>query len=347
MHVNSQQPEGNPDIPERLNRQPEEGPRSLDSLTQQPEGESSAPVQQPEGNPDILDRLPRWVFTAMLFVAAIVWGSGFFVMKEAVELLQPSTLVGVRYLMAAVLMFLLFRKRILSNLGSHQLFYGAVLGVVYYIAFLLQTQGLTDTTPGKNAFLTATYAVMTPFVFWVVARRRPALVNVVVALVCLVGIGFVSLDGDLAMRWGDALTLACAVFFALHIALLGKYTQGIDVFLLTFMQFAACGVCGLVFGLAFEAQPPLESVLTPSVVGQLVWLAVVCSVVASLGQNVGQTRVPPSQAALILSLESVFGVLFSVLFYGEVLTVRLVVGFAIIFAAIVWSELAASRREAP
>ncbi len=309
------------------------------------EAEESEQRQAPHGDAR-LDRLPTWAFTAMLFVAAIVWGSGFFVMKEAVDLLRPSTLVGARYMLAAIIMLVIFPRRILGNLTAKQLVPGAVLGVVYFVAFLLQTQGLTDTTPGKSAFLTATYAVMTPFVFWLVGRSRPTLVHIGVAVMAVIGVGLVSLDAGLAIGWGDGLTLAGAAFFALHIALLGLYTRDCDVFLLTFMQFFMCGLCGLGLGFATEAQPPLESVLTLSVVGQIVWLAVVCSVIASLGQNVGQTRVPPSQAALILSLESVFGVLFSVLCYGEVLTLRIVAGFVVIFVAIVISETVANKGNA-
>ena len=281
----------------------------------------------------------------MLFVAAIVWGSGFFVMKEAVDLLRPSTLVGARYMLAAAIMFVLTPGHIVRNWQMRQVLPGLALGAIYFIAFYLQTQGLTDTTPGKSAFLTATYAVMTPFVFWVVGKRKPVLVNVLAAVVAVIGIGLVSLDGGLGIGWGDALTLAGALFFALHIALLGRYTQSCDVFLLTFLQFLACGVLGLGLGLATEVQPPIGQVLQPSVVGQIVWLAVVCSVIASLGQNVGQTRVPPSPAALILCLESVFGVLCSVIFYGEELTLRIVLGFAIIFVAIVISETIGSQDE--
>ena len=315
---------------------------ALDSMSEAPEPEQlkTSPAASR------FDRLPTWAFTVMLFVAAIVWGSGFFVMKEAVDLLKPSTLVGARYFLAALIMLAIFPKRIVRNLNAKQVIPGAVLGVVYFVAFLLQTQGLTDTTPGKSAFLTATYAVMTPFVFWLVGRSRPTLMNIGVALMAVIGVGLVSFDGSLAMGWGDGLTLAGALFFALHIALLGRYTRDCDVFLLTFMQFLMCGICGLGLGIATEPQPPIESVLTLSVVGQIVWLAVVCSVIASLGQNVGQTRVPPSQAALILSLESVFGVLFSVLCYGEILTVRIVVGFVVIFAAIVISETVANKKSA-
>ena len=303
---------------------------------------SPGTLASPSSSP-LLDRLPRWVFVAMLFVAAIVWGSGFFVMKEAVDLLKPSTLVGARYILAAAIMLVLTPRQIVRNLQASQVLPGVALGVVYFVAFYVQTQGLTDTTPGKSAFLTATYAVMTPFVFWVVGRRKPGLVNIVVALVAVIGIGLVSLDSGLGIGWGDALTLLGALFFALHIALLGRYTKDCNVFLLTFLQFLMCGVLGLALGLATEPQPALGQVLQPSIVGQIVWLAVVCSVVASLGQNVGQTRVPPSPAALILCLESVFGVLFSVLFYGEELTLRIMLGFMVIFVAIVLSETIGSR----
>ena len=286
-----------------------------------------------------LDALPSWVFKAMLFATAVFWGSGFFVMKDAVEVLGPSTLVGTRYSLAALVMLVLFHRNIRAHLTRDVVGAGLLLGVVYFLAFLVQTIGLADTTPGKNAFLTAVYVVLVPFVFWVVARRRPTLSNIVMAVICLAGIGLVSLDESLSIGYGDAMTLLCTLFYATHVALLGRFAPGKDVFTLAFLQHMVCGVLGLSLGLLTEPQPAFSQIANPAFLGQIAWLALVCSFGATLFQTIGQSRVAPAQATIIMSLESVFGVLFSVLFYGEVLTVRIFVGFALVFVAIVGSEL--------
>lgn len=290
-----------------------------------------------------LDRLPDWAFKLMLLAAPLIWGASFVVMKYSLDAMGPATLVGVRFLVSAALMLLFFFRKIRANLNRRTVGAGIALGAVFFTAYWTQNIGLVATTPGKNAFLTAAYVVMVPFLFWILSSRRPNVLHVLAAVVCLVGIGLVSLDEALTMGFGDAMTLVCAFFFALHISLLSKFASGNDVFTMSFLQFLVCGVLGVLFGLATEPLPELSAVLDPSFLVQMAYLALGSSFAASLLQNVGQTRVNPSQAALILSLEGVFGVLISILIYGERPTAQMFAGFALIFLAIVISEVLAER----
>jgi drug/metabolite transporter (DMT)-like permease len=289
------------------------------------------------------DRLPSWVYYAMLFGCTLLWGSSFFVVKDVTEAVSPATLVGIRFTIAAVLVLAFFFKRVTGHADAATVRAGLAMGAAYFLAYWAQTVGITDTTPGKNAFLTATYCAIVPFLYWFVARRRPSRLNIVCAALCLVGVGLVSLDGDLSMRTGDVLTLVGAVFFAAQIALMGKYAGGKDVMALTFWQFAVTGVASLVAGTATEPAPDPAVLLAPSMLAQVAYLTFFVAFLACLMQNVGQTHVPPAQASLILCLESVFGVLFSVVFYGETLTPRVLLGFAVIFIAIVSSEVLATK----
>lgn len=291
----------------------------------------------------LFDRLPSWVYYAMLFGCTLLWGSSFFVVKDVTEAVSPATLVGIRFTIAAALVLAFFFKRVTGHADAATVRAGLAMGAAYFLAYWAQTVGITDTTPGKNAFLTATYCAIVPFLYWFVARRRPSRLNIVCAALCLVGVGLVSLDGDLSMRTGDVLTLVGAVFFAAQIALMGKYAGGKDVMALTFWQFAVTGVASLVAGAATEPAPDPAVLLAPSMLAQVAYLTFFVAFLACLMQNVGQTRVPPAQASLILCLESVFGVLFSVVFYGETLTPRVLLGFAVIFIAIVSSEVLATK----
>jgi drug/metabolite transporter (DMT)-like permease len=174
-----------------------------------------------------------------------------------------------------------------------------------------------------------------PFLYWIVARVRPDRYNILASAVCVAGIGLVSLGGDFTMRMGDALTLLCGVFYAMHIVAVACFSREHDIFLLTLIQFATAALLGLICGAIFEPFP--KEVGTGSI-WSLVYLCFFATAAALLMQNVGQKYTPPSAAALILSLESVFGALFSVLFYGERLTLKTSSGFVLIFLAVIISE---------
>lgn len=276
----------------------------------------------------------------MLLAATIIWGIAFVVMKDAVDVLPPAQLIGVRFLLTGLLMAAVFHRSLRGTLNGPCLRAGLVLALVTFLAFWVQTIGLADTTPGKNAFLTATYCVIVPFLLWIVARKRPTLANVGAAVLCIAGIGLVSMTaGSFHLEFGDLMTLLCAVFFAAQIIAISHYAQQFNVLALTVYQFLFGGLMGLVLGGLTEPAPTL-AVLTPDFAFNLFYLVVFASGLCYLFQNVGLAHVAPAQGSLLLSLESVFGVLASVLLYGEVVTGRMMLGFVLIFAAILISELA-------
>lgn len=299
----------------------------------------------------ITQRIPTPVYKLLLVVATIIWGLSFVVMKDAVDVLQPAYLIGFRFFATGIILFVLFFKRLkaafTSDLSKDYLVKGIILGLLCYLAFWVQTIGLDHTTPGKNAFLTATYCVLVPFAWWIISRKRPTAFNLIAAVLCVVGIGMVSLQGSLgemAMGYGDAMTLVSAVLFAIHIVYVSKFSRTNDVLVLTTLQFIVGGICGISYGMCFEALP-MASSLTPAFWMNMVYLVVFASCVALVIQNVALAHVPPAQASLFLSLESVFGVLFSVLLYGEEVGLRLIGGFLLIFVAIVVSEAFPLKRK--
>ena len=277
-----------------------------------------------------------------IVIATVIWGSSFVIVKDVTNVVTPAWILAVRFTSAALIMAIALLKRRQLYFERSHVGYGLLFGLAMFLAYYLQTIGITDTTPGKNAFLTGTYCVMVPFLAWAFLRRRPNRYNVIAALLCIVGVGFISLDGDLSIRFGDAMTLACALFYAIHIILVSQFAQGRDVFVLTMWQFVGVAVCSWVVG--FVAEPmPAWGTLPVSCWTSLAYLAVACTALALLLQNVGQAHLPAASAALLLSLEAVFGVAFSVALGAEDLTVRVVVGFALVFAAIVVSEVLPER----
>ena len=279
-------------------------------------------------------------YKMLLVLATLFWGFSFVVVKDAVDAITPAWLMFLRFGATALVLAVAFRKTLLRNLNLSHLFAGAILGVFSFLGFWVQTVGITDTTPGKNAFLTATYCVMVPFLYWLVARKKPTVFNLIAAVLCILGVAFVSMGNDfsLDMRWGDWLTLLSAVFFAIHMVLVPRFSARCDIMTITIVQIATSSLLGGVIGLATSPVPSFAQ-LGIDFWTQLAYLVLFASCCAMVFQNIAQTKVPPTQASLLMSLESVFGVVFSVLLYGEQITTTLLLGFALIFASIIISEV--------
>lgn len=282
------------------------------------------------------ENLTRRLAKPMLFAAAFIWGSSFFIMKDALDALPVQYLLAIRFTCGALLLGLFCWKK-WRGFTADYLWRGAIIGAFLYLAYSVQTYGLALTTPSKNAFLTAVYCVLVPFLYWLFARIRPDRYNVLAAVLCVTGVGLVSLTGDLTVNRGDGLTLVCAVFYAAHIVAVAKVSPGRDIYLLTVFQFAFAGLYAWIGGALGETFPA-QALTRPEVLWPLAYLAVMATTVALLFQNVGQVWSDPASASVILSLESVFGVLCSVLFAGDQVDGRMLAGFALIFVAVVCSE---------
>ncbi len=269
-----------------------------------------------------------------LFGATLIWGSSFFIMKNTVEVIPVFYLLAMRFFVAAIVVLILSINKI-RLINIEYLIKGGVMGILLFLAYAFQTFGLMDISPGTNAFLTTVYCIIVPFLYWIVAKSRPDRFNILASIICLIGIGLVSLNKGFTIGIGDFLTLVCGFFYASHIVSVAVFSRKLNIFLLTFIQFATASVLGGIMGLIFETFP--KHIGTDSILS-LVYLCFFATAAALLMQNVGQKYTHPSTAALILSLESVFGVLFSIVFYKETLDIKITIGFVLIFVAVIISE---------
>lgn len=271
----------------------------------------------------------------LLFITAVLWGGSFIVAKAAVAVVPPDLLVAFRFSGGCALLCLVFAKK-LRTMTAGCFRAGFLIGIIVFVSYYLQTAGLAGTTPGRNAFLTAVYVVLVPFMAWAFFRRRPDVWSFAAAALALLGIALISLDGSFRMSPGDALSLASGLGYAAQVIAIEAYAKDHDPVLLAIVQIGTCGALAwIVYPFTGESWP----VFTPAVLWSLAALAFLISGMCTLFQNVGQSKIrSASAAALILSLESVFGAAFSVLFYGEVLTPRLAAGFAVVFFAILISQ---------
>lgn len=286
----------------------------------------------------------------LIVLATLIWGSTFFILKDTLDEVNLLFLLAFRFTFAALLLALIFCRKWRHVDRSYWL-RGGAMGVILFAAYTVQNFGLMDTTPGKNAFFTAVYCVIVPFLYWAVDRLRPDRFNLLAALLCIAGIGFVSWDGGFSLRGGDFLTLISGFLYACHIVAVSKFSKGRDIVLLTIIQFGATAVCCWV-GTFLTQGIPAQG-LSMQAWGVLLYLAIAATALALLLQNVGQKYTSPSSAAVLLALEAPFGVAFSVLFAGESPTPQMYLGFFLIFLAVVCSEtkfqflpLAKARRSA-
>lgn len=292
---------------------------------------------------------PLWGYKLLLVIATAVWGLGTVVIKSTVDEIPASWIVGIRFSAAGVLLAAITLPRILGTLQDKSHWKaGVILGIFVYLSYETNSTGLAFTTASNSAFLTSLYVVIVPFLGWLLNKKRPTRYNVTAALVCIVGVGCVAYAGasGFSLNFGDTITLLSAVFLSFHILLTAKYAPGKNMITLTAIQFLVAGALGLATGAFTDPFPALETLSINTWIS-LIYLAVFASCVALLLQNIAIAHVPAAQASLFLSLESVFGVLFSVILLGEILTPSLLMGFGLIFASIIISECFPIRIQVP
>lgn len=270
----------------------------------------------------------------ILLTATIIWGLSFVVIKSATENIPPFFIVFIRFSTACLILSLIFIKR-LKKIDKKYILYGCISGVCLFLAISFQTFGIKHSSPGKIAFLTATYCVIVPFLHWITDKNKPDIYNICAAFLCIIGIGFISLQNGFSIKFGDSLALLSGLILAIHIVIIDKICKNRDPIVISIIQFGMSGILGLISTLLFE---PKVTYISPSNLKELAFLSVCCTAIALMFQNIGQKYTPPSSAALILSLESVFGAIFSIVFGKEVVSFKLIIGFITIFIALMISE---------
>ena len=286
----------------------------------------------------------EWIADGLLTLTAMIWGTGFVVMKNTLDSVPPAAIIAIRYAIAALLTAVLFRKH-LKGLTRRDIVRGAVVGTILSLAYIVQTIGLSYTTAGKNAFLTTVYVLLVPFGSWLIFRQKPGRKTFLAAVLMLAGIGCLSLDGESGgLNIGDLLTILCGVFYAAHIMAVERCQRKTNTYALIVLQFAFAAVFAAAYHRLFEQDMPMSIGL--DTVGGLLYLSVFSTTIAMSLQNIGQSMAPASHASILLSLESVFGALASCIFLGETVTSKMLLGFAVIFAALVINSTQDKAQEA-
>lgn len=198
--------------------------------------------------------------------------------------------------------------------------------------------GLVYTTSSKNAFITGAYVVMVPFISWFLTKEKPKLSIYLATVICLFGIGLLSLEGDLSINYGDFLTFICAIFFALQMSLIGANISDKNPITVNTYQMLSAGILTLLLNVVFENFSIFTTRLNITQILAIGFLVVCNTLIAYLVQTAAQTYVPASTTSLILSTEILFGAITSVLFLGDPFTLKMVLGGILIFASVMIAE---------
>ena len=303
----------------------------------------------------------------LILLCTVVWGSAFVAQKLGADHFGPFAISCYRNLLAGFFLWgalglrRQFARRVRSEFGGSllespwkrtEILGGAASGVVLFVAMLAQQLGIERTTPGVSAFLTANYVLIVPVLAWIVGKGRPGVGVVTGVGLALVGTYFISIStstpaaatAPLSIGAGELWTLGCAVLFAVQIMVVDHFAPGSDMLRFSMVQMFVAGLVALPF--VFLPSEPARARWQGLVKGvpALVYLGVFSSGIAYTLQNLGQARTPPALAAILMSMESVFGAFFGWLLLGDVLSLRQIVGCLLVLSAVILSQLLSARR---
>jgi drug/metabolite transporter (DMT)-like permease len=277
-------------------------------------------------------RLPPLAADGLLFLAALLWGTGFIAQRIGSAHLGPLTFSGLRFSMAAlVLLPFVVRQRFDRPL----LVAGGITGALMAAAAMLQQWGVGATTAGNAGFITSLYVVFVPLLGLFVRHRVRKQVWLAVAL-SVVGLWFLSVDSEFRIHAGDPIVLASALGWALHLLAVDRYSNNVHPLGYAFLQFAITGLVATGLGMALE-RPGLEAVAAAK--WPILYGGVFPVCAGFTLQMLAQRTAPPTHASILLSLEAVFAMLFGVLFLSEVVSGRQLTGASLMFAGVIAAQL--------
>lgn len=224
----------------------------------------------------------------------------------------------------------------LKKARKEELVAGILMGLALFLGFALQTVGLKYTTASKNAFITSLNVVIVPFIAFVILRKKIALNSILGAFLSILGLALLSLDANLKISTGDALTLLCAIGFAFQIFLTGEFVKKYSFELLNFIQMLTAFILSLFCLIIFRE---FEFIYTKNSILSVLYLGIISTCLCYAIQSLCQKYVDETRSAIILSMESVFGTIFSVLILKEKIDLKMFIACIIILLAVIIANI--------
>lgn len=273
----------------------------------------------------------------LLFIVAIIWGTGFVTQGVAARYQVAYLFNGVSFMLAALILIPFTPKgargmRVTKDQWKWMLIAGAIL----FFATAFQQVGLFYTKIANAGFLTSLYVVFTPFLLWVMFREKTHWVDVLAVVLAGVGAFFLSTGGRFEVQRGDALEVIGSTFWALHVVVLGRFASKFESVSFAAGHFFISGFLNFICGLFVEDLSPLTAL---PLIGAILFRASISIGIGYTLQVWGQKHTPPTDAALILSLEAVFAALAGWLVLSQTLLPIQVFGCVVIFVAVLISQI--------
>ena len=292
----------------------------------------------------------------LLTLAAVIWGFAFSAQKAA-GAVPPLTLGALRSIIAALSLLLvilvfdkifntgrfIFSKKHILDLTRTEILGGALCGVILATASFFQQTGMNaGSDAGKASFITALYVVLVPIYALAIKKRAP--INVWLSMIpAVLGFYLLCIDESFKIAPADLFVVACALIFPLHILVIDHFSPKLDGVRMSFVQFITAAAVNGILALLFEDPTPKATLLDATF--PILFLAIGSSGIAYTLQILGQRGANPAAASILLSLESVFGVIGSAILLGEEMKPREYLGCAVIFVAVILSQLDFKRKE--
>lgn len=282
----------------------------------------------------------RYIAESGLLLIGILWGMGFVTVKIGLNAgMNTFYLMWLRFLGSFVLLSILFRKKI-KKVSKDDLKAGVILGIIQYFGYVFQTYGAAHTTVGKNAFFTAINVIIVPYIFWILNKKRPDIFSFSASIICMIGVGIMSLDGNLSfthLNKGDVMTIISAFFFALQVAYTGYFGRKVHPMNLVLLQML---VGGLLFAGTQFATSGLSEVipLHGETLMAIIYAVVFSTAIPMLLQIYCQRLTTATRASILMSTESMFAPIFAFFVLGEIMTLRVALGAVFILFSVVVSE---------
>ncbi len=279
-------------------------------------------------------------YSLLLILATVIWGGAFVAQSVGSTMLGPFSFNCIRFFLGALSLIPAFvymdvKDGIMTHLYDKFLIRGGIVcGLFLFAAATMQQIGIATTKAGTAGFITTLYIVLVP-IFSLALKKKPRKTLWISVVLALVGMFLLCVDGDMVLEAGDLWLFGCSLFYAMQIIAVGKYAPHVDVIKLSFIQFLVCGILGLIP--LFHERPGIGTVLDCWV--PLCYLGFMSSGLACTLQMEAQKRVNATLACIIMSLESVFSVLFGMVILGERLSVREGIGCIVMLIAVLMAEL--------
>ena len=282
-------------------------------------------------------------FVLLVFLLAVIRGSSYIFIKNIITIQSPFEIVFFRFFTTGIIL-LLFTIKQFKKVNRYDFIFGVLAGIFLFSAFAFQTYGIKYTTVSKQSFLTSLYIIFIPLFNFIFFKKKISKEIAFLFFIILIGVFFISFQDfknfEISLNLGDILTLLCALGFSLNIITLSKTEKyNVNIINITVIQMLIIGILSLIFQFIIE-----KSRIGFSINFSLIYLIIVCTMLNFTIQNISQKYISANIIGLILSLESIFGTFFAVIFLNENINSNFIIGTFLITVSIVLVQFFNNKR---